>query len=69
MATFKKPTIQEIYNTIINDYKTRANIKIPILKRALVKCFAYAIAGIISSPFYIVTYKQLSSIPPLDTIN
>lgn len=48
MTTFKKPTIQEIYNTIINDYKTRANIKIPILKRALVKCFAYAIAGIIS---------------------
>ena len=48
MTTFKKPTIQEIYSTIINDYKTRANIKIPILKRALVKCFAYAIAGIIS---------------------
>jgi len=48
MSTFKKPTIQEIYNTIINDYKTRTNVKVPILKRALIKCFAYAIAGIVS---------------------
>ena len=48
MTTFKKPTIQEIYNTIINDYKTRTNTKVPILKRALIKCFAYAIAGIVS---------------------
>ena len=48
MTTFKKPTIQEIYNTIINDYKTRTNTKVPILKRVLIKCFAYAIAGIVS---------------------
>lgn len=48
MTSFKKPTIQEIYNTIINDYKTRTNVKVPILKRALIKCFAYAIAGIVS---------------------
>ena len=48
MTSFKKPTIQEIYNTIINDYKTRTNVKVPILKRSLIKCFAYAIAGIVS---------------------
>ncbi len=48
MTSFKKPTIQEIYNTIINDYKTRTNAKVPILKRSLIKCFAYAIAGIVS---------------------
>ncbi len=48
MTSFKKPTIQEIYNTIINDYKTRTNAKVPILRRALIKCFAYAIAGIVS---------------------
>lgn len=48
MTSFKKPTIQEIYNTIINNYKTRTNAKVPILRRALIKCFAYAIAGIVS---------------------
>ena len=48
MTSFKKPTIQEIHNTIINDYKTRTNAKVPILRRALIKCFAYAIAGIVS---------------------
>lgn len=48
MSMFNKPTIKEIYNTIINDYKTRTSVQVPILKRALIKCFAYAIAGVVS---------------------
>jgi len=47
MTTFTKPTIKEIYNTIISDYTTRTGQEVPILKRALIKCFAYAIAGVV----------------------
>ncbi|HSQ98087.1 MAG TPA: baseplate J/gp47 family protein [Rickettsiales bacterium] len=47
MTTFTKPTIKEIYNTIISDYTTRTGQEVPVLKRALIKCFAYAIAGVV----------------------
>lgn len=47
MTSFHKPTIKEIYDTIINDYTTRTEKQIPVLKKALIKCFAYAIAGVV----------------------
>ena len=47
MTTFTKHTIKEIYNTIISDYTTRTEQEVPVLKRALIKCFAYAIAGVV----------------------
>ena len=55
MTTFTKPTIKEIYNTIISDYTTRTKQEVPILKRALIKCFAYAIAGVV---YFIWNYAE-----------
>jgi len=46
MATFTKPTIQETYNSIINDYQTRTSKTAPLLEKAVIKCLAWAIAGI-----------------------
>lgn len=50
MAGFKKQTLKEIYQDIINEYTTRLrkykNIDSPLLPIAVVRSFAWAVAGV-----------------------
>lgn len=59
MTSFVKPTIKEIYETIINDYNTRTGEQIPLLQKSLIKCFSYAIAGLISFLWNFATWQYL----------
>jgi hypothetical protein len=59
VSNFAKPTIKDIYDTILNDYIVRTGQQIPILKRSLVKCFAYAIAGIVSFMWNFAEWQYL----------
>jgi hypothetical protein len=59
MSSFVKPTLKEIYDTIINDYVARTGQQTPLLKRALVKCFAYAIAGVVSFMWNFAEWQYL----------
>jgi hypothetical protein len=59
MSNFTKPTIKDIYDTILNDYVVRTGQQMPILRRSLVECFAYAIAGIVSFMWNFAEWQYL----------
>lgn len=47
METIKIPTIQELYDMIIDDYKARTSQEPPLLRRAVIKFMAWAFAGVV----------------------
>lgn len=59
VPTFTRPTVQELYNTIIADYSSRTGQTVPLFKRAVVKSFAYALAGVISLLWNFATWQYL----------
>lgn len=59
VPTFTRPTVQELYSTIIADYSSRTGQAVPLFKRAVVKSFAYALAGVISLLWNFATWQYL----------
>jgi len=47
MSTIKTPTTQELYDMIINDYKTRTSQEPPLLRRAVIKFLAWGFSGVV----------------------
>lgn len=57
----KRPTIKELYNTMLNDYQVRSGGKFVLLKKAVIKCTFWAISGCLSMLWRFLSwvYRQI----------
>ncbi len=48
MATVKTPSIEEIYQAILDDYQARTSQEVPLVRRAVIKFIAWGLSGVVS---------------------